>query len=141
MTGQGVPGHALPGDATRHRGRELTCARAPSLHSHAECLLLTAQAGSTPGTHLALQGQTAAESHSPGFWHSQGIYGASLGTRPIPCALGAGEIRRGVPSEQQASDTFGDVCTAFPCKRTNVNHWLVATGKLFNLRLVAWCIG
>lgn len=52
-------------------------------------ILLTAQAASTLGTHLALRAQAAAENHSPGFWHSQGFNRAALGTHPLPCALGS----------------------------------------------------
>lgn len=65
------------------------CARASLVHATLSVFCPPAQAGSALSTHLALQGQTAAKNHSPGFWHSQGIPGASLGPCPLPCALGS----------------------------------------------------
>ena len=80
----------------------LTCSHAPFLHGHAEYLLLVhSRVGYTPGPHLALQGQTAAKNHSPGFWHTQGIYQASTGA---PVLLS-------VPWEQMKSGVGHPVCS------------------------------
>ena len=56
--------------------------------------------GCSPGPHLALQGQNAAKNHSPGFWHTQGIYRASTGA----------PILLSVPWEQMKSGMGRPVC-------------------------------
>lgn len=57
----------------RHLCYVLSCSCPHFLHGHAEWFMLIAL-----GTRLALQDHTAAKNHSPGFWHSRGIYRASI---------------------------------------------------------------
>lgn len=91
-TGPGCARHVLPCVSAAWSPCTHVRSRLPPAQPHGASFA-PAQAGSTLGTHLALQGQTAAKNHSPGCWHSRHHWGQSGNPSSSRC-----------PGEQVKSD-------------------------------------